>query len=66
MIDIKSTEYEDLSGIDAFNDIENIALEEELFEDDAGFSEENEDDDLSDDSEDLDLQEDFDTDEEIL
>ncbi|MGI6733775.1 MAG: DNA-directed RNA polymerase subunit beta [Anaerovoracaceae bacterium] len=67
VIDIKeSTEYEDLSGIDAFNDIENIALEEELFEDDAGFSEENEDDDLSDDSEDLDLQEDFDTDEEIL
>jgi DNA-directed RNA polymerase subunit beta len=66
VIDIKESADEDLSGIDAFNDIENIALEEELFEGDAGFSEENEDDELSDDSEDLDLQEDFDTDEEIL
>lgn len=71
VIDIKeSTEYEDLSGIDAFNEIENVAVEEEFFEGDAGFSEENseenEDDDLSEDSEGLELQEDFDTDEEIL
>ena len=67
VIEIKeSAEYEEFSGIDAFTDIESVVVEEELFESDAGFSEESEDDDVLQDSEDLDLQENFDDDEEIF
>jgi DNA-directed RNA polymerase subunit beta len=67
VIEIKeSAEYEEFSGIDAFTDIVSVVVEEELFESDAGFSEESEDDDVLQDSEDLDLQENFDDDEEIF
>ena len=71
IIDIKeSTEYEDLSGIEAFNDIEGVVVEDEIFEAEAGFSEdsgnqESEDDD-DDDQNDGALESDFDSDEETL
>jgi len=62
----ESADYDDATGLEMFNDIENIASEEEFFSEDSGYSEEVEDDELSDDGEDLELQEDFDADEEIL
>ncbi len=66
IIDIKeSSEYEDLSGIDTFNDMEGVVLEEEFFDEGAGFSEELADEESSDDGEDLNLQEEFETDAEI-
>jgi DNA-directed RNA polymerase subunit beta len=67
VIDIKeSTEFEDSIGVEMFDDIESIAIEEELFDSDSGFSEDTSDGELPDDSEDLELQEDFDADGEIL
>ncbi len=64
IIDIKeSVEYEELSGLEAFNEMESVVDEGEL--DDAGFSEETEDDELSDEGGELDFREDFDTEEEV-
>jgi DNA-directed RNA polymerase subunit beta len=65
-IEIKeSTDLEGISGLESLIDIETIAIEDEFFEEDAGFSEEKPEDDFLDD-EDLDLKEDLVTDEEIL
>ncbi|GAB1476172.1 DNA-directed RNA polymerase subunit beta [Bacillota bacterium] len=67
IIEIKeSAEYEEFSGMDVFTDLEGVVVEEELFEGDAGFSEESEDEDVFQDGDELDAQEDFDGDEEIF
>jgi DNA-directed RNA polymerase subunit beta len=62
----ESAEYEALSGLDTFIDLESIVAEEELFKDGSGFSEELVEEASADVEEDLDLNEDFDTDEETL
>ena len=62
----ESAEYEALSGLDTFIDLESIAVEEELFKEGSGFSEELVEEASADVEEDLELNEDFDTDEETL